>query len=114
MTVDDVHEFASVFDEYLLNRREYALVLDAPPNRMPKVAAIKLMAKWIKERESDLARYNQGCAFVLGSPVVRGAFKAVLHMQPMPMPYSVEPNLEAARNWCRARLHRGVVTAGVT
>jgi hypothetical protein len=59
---------------------------------------------WIEKRCAELRRSNTGSAFVLESPVVRGTFKAVLHMTPMPMPYSIEPNMDSARRWCLARL----------
>lgn len=101
-------EFQSVLDVYtgFLDRGEpYGLVLVTSPDRpMIKPSQARLQVQWIRDNEARLSRLCLGVAFVLQSPLMRGALRAILAMQSLPSPHRVLPTEADAVAWVRNRL----------
>ncbi len=98
-------------DEFI----EFAMV---PPRRHePYVGLIDLVraqtpsARFVRKQASAMARYEEaiatycrGTAFVANSPMIRGAIRAVLHLQRLPCPRFVTATNDAAWAWARGQL----------
>jgi hypothetical protein len=63
-------------------------------------------ADWIRDNAALIKAYSACTAFVIGSPLVRGALTAILWLQPMPSPYTVLATLALAQAWALEQLSR--------
>lgn len=100
-------EFAAYLAEMgqlFLRRKPNATVLDAREAGMTPATQRRMQAEWIREHEDDLRRFSRGTAFVISSPVIRGALTAILWLQPMPQPHVVVATVAEAEAWAKARL----------
>jgi hypothetical protein len=101
----------SQFDSYLglysriLSRGErYVAIFDAREAKPMDVQLVKRQARWIDENAEALVRCNVGIAFVIPSPMIRGVFKAILWIRPMPQPYVVLNTMQEAADWASRKL----------
>ena len=102
------------FDEYLreyaamLERRRtqgrLAVVIDARHSGMPTSKQARQQADFLAEHAALLGDVSVGTAFVIASPIIRGALKAILWMQPMPTEHTVVESVGAAEAWTRQKL----------
>ena len=102
------HEFERYLADLdaILNRGErYACVIVTEKNApMTKSRHAKMQAHWMASREESLRTQCLGLSFVLASSVLRGAYKAILWMQPIPIPHQVCKHVPDAVAWATARL----------
>ncbi len=99
------------FDRYLetmsglLQRRtKNVTVLDARQSGSPPAKQRAKQAAWMKDNRALLEQYSCGSAFVISSPIVRGALTAILWLQPMPVAHTVVATLAEAEQWAATRL----------
>lgn len=104
--VDSVDDDA--FERYvqeqaaLLERREpYVILFDARRSGMPTAKQRQRMARYMKENDSALRRYCRRGAFVIESPLIRGALTAILWLQPLPFAHEVFATVEEAERFLR-------------
>lgn len=96
--------FYADFTELLEHEQPFAAVLDTVSLRAPEIRQLRGLAAWIQNHQQPLARLHRGCACVIDSPMIRGTLKAVIHMQPMPMPMAVFDDAAEADRWARERV----------
>lgn len=90
-----------------LDRGErYAIVLDARTATPPPAAQRRMQADMMKSEHTRLNKLCVGGAFVIPSPLVRGALTAILWIQPLPWEHTVVADVETAEAWARNRLQR--------
>ncbi len=77
----------------------YAVVVDLADADTPSPRFVRLQAKAQKLRAEGLRTHCAGIAFVIRSPMIRGALRAILHLQSLPCPYVVVANVEDGRAW---------------
>lgn len=86
-------------------RTKTALVIDSSRQSQPSSARQRQMqAAWLKEHSAALRAGCVGMAFVIQSPLIRGAMTAVLWLQGLPYPHTVLGSRTAAEQWCTERL----------
>lgn len=82
-----------------LEGERYALIVDLLESATPTPRFIRLQAQAQREHHDTLAKHCAGVAFVIDSPMLRGALKAVLYLQPLPCHKAVVKTLEEAEAW---------------
>lgn len=96
--------FIARVDGWLTNGQRYALVFDASRADVPTALQRRRLAEWTASHRKDLARLCVGTAFVITSPLIQGAFTAVLWLQPLPYPHQVVATRKEGEAWCRKQL----------
>lgn len=81
-----------------------AMVMDATECGMVSAAARKKQADWMLEYDENTRLFTMGIAFVLPSPLLRGALTAVLWLQPLPCPYAVVKDVATGEDRCASWL----------
>lgn len=61
-------------------------------------------AAWLRSSAPLLSRRTKGIAFVIKSPLLRGALTAIFWLQKPPGPYVIVETLAEARAWARSRI----------
>ena len=89
---------------YLQRGELYVTVTDMSQYPMPPAAHRQRQAEWLKEHERRMCEHLLGCALVVTSPLVRLALSAVFHIQPMPTPYIIVPDMASGAKWAADRL----------
>lgn len=104
-TVDD-----AAFERYvqeqaaLLKRKErYVILFDARRSGMPSAKQRQRMASYMRSHQDELRRFCRRGAFVIDSPLVRGALTAILWLQPLPFEHEVFADIEAAEGFLRTQ-----------
>lgn len=106
-TDEEFDELLATYDRLMRTRQErYVLVLEANHSKLTPMHQLKKQAAWMKEREPLMKQQVAGIALVLGSPILRGALKVVLSLQPMPVPHAVCKDAAEAEAFARRRLGR--------
>ncbi len=82
----------------------YAMIFDARRAGMPTSKQAREQADFLRRLGPDMAKVSVGSAFVIASPLIRGAFKAITWMQSMPVEHVVVERMEQAEAWARTRL----------
>lgn len=85
-------------------RRKTVVVIDASLGLRPTPTQRKMQADWINEHRELLAATCLGIAFVIPSPLVRGALTAIFWIAQLPIPHTVHGTLASAIDWAAARL----------
>jgi len=83
---------------------QYAVVVDLRKAGTPSPRFVRLQAKAQKLRFEGLRTHCAGIAFVIRSPMIRGALRAILHLQSLPCPQAVVSSLDDAHTWSAARM----------
>lgn len=96
--------FITRVDGWLRNRQTYVLVFDVSRADVPTALQRRRLAEWTALRGQDLARFCLGTSFVITSPLIHGAFTAVLWLQPLPYPHEVVASRKEGEVWCRKQL----------
>lgn len=84
--------------------RKTVVVIDASLGMRPTPVQRKMQADWINEHRELLAATCLGVAFVIPSPLVRGALTAIFWIAQMPIPHTVHGTLASAIEWAGGRL----------
>jgi hypothetical protein len=84
--------------------RKTVVVIDASLGTRPTPLQRKMQADWINEHRELLATTCLGVAFVIPSPLVRGALTAIFWIAQMPIPHTVHGSLASAIEWAGGRL----------
>ena len=58
----------------------------------------------VAEQHARIQLLCVGGAFVISSPIIRGALAAILWMQPLPWPHTVVGDVAAGERWARKKL----------
>ena len=82
----------------------YAVIVDLTEAGTPSSRFVRLQAKAQKLRFEGIQTRCAGIAFVIRSPMIRGALRAILHLQSLPCPQEIVASLEAARAWTTERM----------
>lgn len=82
----------------------YAVVIDLRDASTPTPRFVRLQAKAQKLRAEQLRSLCVGVAFVISSPMIRGALRAILHLQSLPCPQVVFASLADSQAWARKQL----------
>lgn len=82
----------------------YTVIVDLAQAGTPSPRFVRLQAKAQKLRYEGLQTYCGGIAFVIRSPMLRGALRAILHLQSLPCPQVVVASLPEARAWTAEQL----------
>jgi len=87
---------------YEFRGRRRVVINDA--SRWMKSNAIQrqMQAEWIKEHAMTLRATTAAIVFVIPSAMIRGAMRAVLWLQPLPVPHELFGTLEDAIAWTNA------------
>ena len=96
--------FIARVDGWLGERQTYALVFDVSRADVPTAVQRRRLAEWTASRRQELTRFCLGTAFVITTPSIRGAFTAVLWLQPLPYPHEVVASRQEGEAWCRKQL----------
>lgn len=105
-TVDD-DAFRRYLDELagvVKTRSPYVLLADATRADRPTARQRTLQAELLREHSDLFGRYCKGAAFVIDSPVVRGALTAIMWIQSLPYEHTVVATREEAERWLRGRV----------
>ena len=81
----------------------FTCVLDGVAMQMPEVELVRRQSSWIRQNSAAIRSVNRGFALVAPSAVIRGMVRAVLHIQPLPVPYAVFAELDEGIEWARQR-----------
>jgi hypothetical protein len=63
-----------------------------------------LQAEWMKLHAAEIRLNTLGIAFVISSPLVRGALTAILWLQPLACPHLVTADLDQGIAWARQKV----------
>lgn len=108
---DDFMRYLSKMEELVLHRRTTnAAVLDASAADATPAKQRRMQAEWMKSNEALIARYCVGNAFVITSPLLRGALTAIFWMQQPAAPTIVLATFDAAERWATDRLREAGVS----
>ena len=81
------------------------MLVTEPRQKMPKLQHVRWQAEWLKQNLERLTERCGGVAFVVPSPIARGALKTVLRLAPLPHAGTfVCETEEEAVAWGRAQL----------
>jgi hypothetical protein len=92
------------YAELIRRGQRYGVIFDATRAARPSATQRRMMASFMTEHRADLARLCVGGAFVITSPLIRGAMTAILWISPMPFPHVVVASEAEALGWVRSRL----------
>lgn len=105
LTDEEFEAYLAEYENYLERRERYAAILITEPHSpMTKPRHAKLQTEWIAAHEQEIRSFCVGLAFVLPSVVMRGALRAMLWMQPLPVPYRVFATVPEGFEWTQAIL----------
>lgn len=90
-------------DKLLSAAPGFACVLDGVDMQMPEVDLVRRQATWIRANRETIRVVCRGFAIVAPSAVLRGMVRAVLHLQPLPVPHAVFSELDAGIDWAESR-----------
>ena len=103
---DGFRAYLQQLTSWLDRGERYAIVLDARTATPPQAAQRRMQADMMKAEHVRLGKLCVGGAFVIPSPLVRGALTAILWIQPLPWEHTVVADLTTAEAWARNRLGR--------
>jgi hypothetical protein len=101
-------QFEEYLNEYtaLLDRGQpYAAVFDASKSASPSGDQRRSQARWMRQHRVRLRELCIGGAFVITNSIIRGAFTAILWLQPLPFDHYVVRSEAEAKRWAIRRLH---------
>jgi hypothetical protein len=105
-TEEEFEAYLADADAVLARRERHGVIFDgrraAPIG--PKLR--KRQVEWLRQHDRQLKAQVVALGMLLSSPVQRGVFRAILWMNPLPYPYSIEVRFEAARRFVCQHLER--------
>lgn len=103
LELPDIDRYFADGDAVVAGARSYACVMDGTAMLLPEVDFVRRQARWIREHQPQMRRVNRGVAFVTQSALIRGLVRAILHLQPLPVPYASFGDVEEAMAWAHVR-----------
>lgn len=100
----EVAAFLDVLKRPLLRRQTYLQILDATHATPGTPYQRRIQAEWVGAHAPLIKRYTLGVAFVMPSPLIRGALTAILWFQRLPCPHLVMSTMDEAERWAIDRL----------
>lgn len=101
-------EFRAYLDEttrIMITRKSPTVtIVDSRGSSRVPPSQRKMQADWINQYSNLLAKWSLGTAFVIDSPLVRGALTAIFWLQRLPMEYVVVGTRAEAERWAAERL----------
>ena len=82
----------------------YAVIVDLLRAGTPTPRFIRVQAAAQRQHFQAIAEHCTGIAFVINSPMLRGALRAILYLQSLPCPQTVVKTIEEAEAWTSASL----------
>lgn len=98
-TTEEFEEYLRRLSANLARKQPTAIVIDSREFAVMPAAQRKRQAEWIDETRVVRTRYTLGTAFVINSPLIRGALTAIFWLTKYDTPYVVVPTLEEAEAW---------------
>jgi len=87
-------------------REQYVAIIDLREAATPTPRFVRAQAAAQKAHLEELRSYCLGVAFVIHSAMLRGALRAILHLQDLPSPYIVVKTIEEAQSWATSKLEQ--------
>lgn len=81
----------------------YTVIVDLRRASTPTPRFIRVQAAAMRRHERTLADNCAGVAFVIQSPMLRGALRAIFYLQALPCPQVVVKDLDEATTWTQQR-----------
>ena len=100
--------FAKYLDqiEFLYTRQaQICLIFNAEKAVLPNRKYLQQQAIWLKEKEQLMRKYCRGTAYVIQTPMIRWALKAIFSLQTQPVAYTVVKTQHAAEEWARKQMN---------
>lgn len=110
MDVDDTNRYFEDADAIIQGHRRYVCLMDGSTMLVPEVEFVRRQAIWLREHRERMRAVNLGIAFVASSALIRGLVRAVLHLQPLAVPYESFADLESGMAWARTRAYEAGVS----
>ena len=104
VTPDEEDAIAENSSGLALEGESYAVIVNLLRAGTPTPRFIRVQAAAQREHFQDIAEHCAGIAFVINSPMLRGALRAILYMQSLPCPQTVVKTVEEAEAWTSAAL----------
>ena len=101
-----IREFHASYEALLRTGKPFGLILDASSAGAPSASQRRAFADFGAQNKQALTKLCRGVAYVIESPVIRGALTAVFWINTPPYDYVVVPTLAAAEEWLAPRLER--------
>lgn len=99
LTSDEEDSFAERSSALSTRGERYTAIVNLLESDTPTSRFLRVQAAAMKRHKATLAEQCAGVAFVIDSAMMRGALRAVLHLQPLPCPYTVVKHLDQAEAW---------------
>ena len=100
MSDDDFARYLETYRGYIARGGRYGLIMDVSTHfGMLPMTQARMQMDFLAREAPRLREVCWGVAFVLPGPIHRGALRAMLKMQPMPMDFTVVGTHEDARAW---------------
>jgi hypothetical protein len=104
VTHDEEDAIADGSSGLSLKGEPYAVIVDLLKAGTPSPRFIRVQAAAQRRRFQEIADHCAGIAFVINSPMLRGALRAILYMQSLPCPQTVVKTMAEAEAWTSASL----------
>ncbi|MBL4683753.1 MAG: hypothetical protein JKY37_04120 [Nannocystaceae bacterium] len=110
-TDQELEEYFARLDEVRAAApHRYVVMLDATHAKLPTGRQLRMHANWLRKRMNKIRRSSLASAYVVPSPAVRVALKALFTLQAMETPYVVVDTVADARAVLQAYLDRELGT----
>jgi hypothetical protein len=105
-TVEDAvfQAYLDVIAARVQQGKRYALLIDALEAGVPSPPQRRMQSEFTAKHQKTMVGVCCGIAFVISSPLIRGALTAMLWFQPMPVEHAIVGEVDEGRRWCRAQL----------
>ena len=104
LTASEEDFFTQTSVDLPLRQQRYVAIIDLLDAATPTTRFMRGQAAAQRKREEELRAYCVGVAFIIRSAMIRGALRAILHLQGLPSPYIVVATVEDARRWAETML----------
>ncbi len=101
---EEFERYLARLDALWRHKMRRVLVVDATRAARTPATQRRRQADWMRVNEELLRSYAAGFAFVINSPLVRGALTAILWLQSLPSPFIVVSTLPEAERWALGQL----------
>ena len=103
-TDEQLTSYLSAHLRVLQRRERIAAVFDLTQAGAGSAHQRKHIAAWLREHLDLIKNFTLGTSLAITSPLVRGAFTAILWLQPLPNPHHVATTVADAERWAIDRL----------
>lgn len=104
VTDAEFDSYLSTITAFIERGRRFGAVLDTRHASAASATQRRRQAMWLREHQAELPALCLGCAFVVTSPIMRGALTAIFWIQPLAFPYVICAGLHDAVSWVEERV----------